>query len=389
MQEATTRTAASERRRLLVLWGLTACLFAFVVSYVFGLLDVNDVLRTGLVSDIRSYESIAGSLLDGQLPYRDFVFEHLPLALIPIGILGAIADATGASLWLVWPIAMTPVFILTALWVDRLDPDDPPGFRFIAVSLPLLPLVLFRLEPWIEIFAVAAVVAFVAGHNLRGGVLTMLGALGKGWPVVIAALPWKFGKRREAVTVALMTVTLLGIVAIQDGFRSGRTFNGIHTETVMGSVVLLVRHIGGSALDTASAAGALYVDVAQVLVLLNALPGLALAAIGLYTLVGREESTAVSAVGLIVLGIVLASPLSSTQFIFWIAPFVALLGVTQRRIYVVAGVFALASIAVFEPDTLLWTVEVVLRNGALVGLGIVWARSLLSGPGDVSRVATP
>lgn len=389
MQEATTRTAASERRRLLVLWGLTACLFAFVVSYVFGLLDVNDVLRTGLVSDIRSYESIAGSLLDGQLPYRDFVFEHLPLALIPIGILGAIADATGASLWLVWPIAMTPVFILTALWVDRLDPDDPPGFRFIAVSLPLLPLVLFRLEPWIEIFAVAAVVAFVAGHNLRGGVLTMLGALGKGWPVVIAALPWKFGKRREAVTVALMTVTLLGIVAIQDGFRSGRTFNGIHTETVMGSVVLLVRHIGGSALDTASAAGALYVDVAQVLVLLNALPGLALAAIGLYILVGREESTAVSAVGLIVLGIVLASPLSSTQFIFWIAPFVALLGVTQRRIYVVAGVFALASIAVFEPDTLLWTVEVVLRNGALVGLGIVWARSLLSGPGDVSRVATP
>ncbi len=389
MQEATTRTAASERRRLLVLWGLTACLFAFVVSYVFGLLDVNDVLRTGLVSDIRSYESIAGSLLDGQLPYRDFVFEHLPLALIPIGILGAIADATGASLWLVWPIAMTPVFILTALWVDRLDPDDPPGFRFIAVSLPLLPLVLFRLEPWIEIFAVAAVVAFVAGHNLRGGVLTMLGALGKGWPVVIAALPWKFGKRREAVTVALLTVTLLGIVAIQDGFRSGRTFNGIHTETVMGSVVLLVRHIGGSALDTASAAGALYVDVAQVLVLLNALPGLALVAIGLYALVGREESTAVSAVGLIVLGIVLASPLSSTQFIFWIAPFVALLGVTQRRIYVVAGVFALASIAVFEPDTLLWTVEVVLRNAALVGLGIVWARSLLSGPGDVSRVATP
>lgn len=376
MAKPTNDLIGQDRTRQVTLTAAAAAVFAFVISYVFAILNINDVLRTGLVSDIKAYEPLAEAILDGQIPYIDFPFEHLPVSIVPIAIIGLVAQVTGISMWLLWPIAMTPLFIVTARWVDRLRPEDPPGLRFVAVAFPLLPLVLFRLEPWVELLAVGALLAFFLGYATRGVILTVLGALGKGWPIVLALFPWKLGKVKAAAIAAGSSVILLAVVALRPGFQSGREFEGIHTETIAGSVVLLFRHLAGVQLGTAPSAGALYVSVPDGTVLLNAIPGVILVCIGLVACVRLPISATLSSIGLIVLGIILASPLSSTQFIYWIAPFVALLALGLRRWYIAAGVFAFASIAWYQPDSLLWSLEVVARNTALLVLGAMWAISL-------------
>jgi hypothetical protein len=377
MPELTNDLITRERTRQLFLTASTAAVFAFIVSYVFAILNINDLLRTGLVSDIGSYEDIAAAMLDGLVPYLDFPFEHLPVGAVPIAVVGIATSLTGVSMWLLWPLFMTPLFVATAMWVDRLDPEDPPGFRFVAVSLPMLPLVLFRLEPWIEFLAVAALLSFVVGKEIRGASLAVLATLGKGWPIVISMLPWKLGRRRAAVAVVVTSVVLLAAVASLEGFQSGREFDGIHTETVVGSVVLLFRHLTDAALGTTPSAGALYIDVPPIMVFINAIPGILLITIGLVSTIRLSATSTLSAIGITTLGIILASPLSSTQFIFWIAPFVALLAVGQRRMYVIAGLFAFASIAIYEPYGILWNIEVVARNVALLALGAMWAMTLI------------
>jgi hypothetical protein len=389
MPESTNDLVGTERRRQLLLTASTAAVFAFIVSYVFAILNINDVLRTGLVSDIGSFEDIAEAMFDGLLPYFDFPFEHLPMGAVPIAVVGIATKVTGVSMWLLWPLFMTPLFVATAMWVDRLDPDDPPGFRFVAVSLPMLPLVLFRLEPWIEFLAVAGLLAFIVGNAVRGATLTVLATLGKGWPIVIAMLPWKLGKRRAAFTVVFVSMVLLTVVASLEGFQSGRAFEGIHTETVVGSLVLLVRHLTGAALGTTPAAGALYIDVPPVMVIVNAIPGVLLIGIGILSAIRLTVSSTLSTIGITILGIILASPLSSTQFIFWIAPFVALLGFGLRRMYVIAGLFAFASIAIYEPFGLLWNIEVVARNVALLALGGMWAMTLVESMRQPTASALP
>ncbi len=385
MTEPTTDLAAQERSRHLLLTASTAAVFAFVISYVFAILDINDVLRTGLVSDIRAYEAIADSILDGSVPYVDFPFEHLPIGVVPIIVVGFASEVTGVSMWLLWPLFMTPLFVLTALWVDRLDDQDPPGFRFVVVSAPLLPLVLFRLEPWIEILAVAGLLAFVVGHIARGVVLTVAATLGKGWPIALVLMPWKLGKRAVAIGTVAVSLAILAIVASLEGFQVGREFDGIHTETLVGSLTILFRHITGAALGTGPSAGALYIDVPPIAVFVNALPGIALIGVGLVGALRLPLRSTRSAIGITILGILLASPLSSTQFIWWIAPFVAMLALPLRRTYIVAGVLAFASIAVYEPDSMLWAVEVVARNVALIALAVLWATALIRSMTATSR----
>lgn len=385
MTEPATDLAARERSRQLLLTASTAAVFAFVISYVFAILDINDVLRTGLVSDIRAYDAIADSILGGSIPYMDFPFEHLPIGVVPIAIVGLASEVTGVSMWLLWPLFMTPLFVLTALWVDRLDDRDPPGFRFVVVSAPLLPLVLFRLEPWIEILAVAGLLAFVVGHVARGVVLTVAATLGKGWPIALALMPWKMGKRAAAISTVAVSLVTLAVVASLEGFQAGREFEGIHTETLVGSLTILFRHITGATLGTGPSAGALYVDVPPIAVVVNALPGLALIAVGLVGALRLPLRSTQSAIGITILGILLASPLSSTQFIWWVAPFVAMLALPLRRTYIVAGVCAFASIAIYEPDSVLWAVEVVARNIALITLAVLWAIGLVRSMTATSR----
>ncbi|MEZ5176191.1 MAG: hypothetical protein R2823_08315 [Acidimicrobiia bacterium] len=375
-------TPPTERDRIprLVIAATLASLFAFVFSFLFAVLDINDVLRTGLVSDVNAYRDIGDLILSGEIPYLGFPVEHLPLSLVPVAILTWLAKMTGTSLVVVWVPAMAALFVWSVAIVDRTDPRHRVGYRYLAVAAPLLPLVLFRLEPWVVFLAALGAAAFASGRYRNGAMWTMAGVLAKGWPIVLAAHPWTMGRRRLAAAIIGVSAVALCAVAVTHGFRDARAFDGLHSETMLGSIVLVWRHLTGTDLGIGGAAGAVYVGFPNWTVVINAIPGVILVGIALRAVAGRaadfRDLTIV--VGLAVLGIILVSPLFSTQFIFWLTPFVAYASARLRSWYIAAACLGLASVTVFVPTSPVWAFEVLAKNIAIAWLGVLWATELLA-----------
>ncbi|MDA2978644.1 MAG: hypothetical protein O3B42_02620 [Actinomycetota bacterium] len=370
-------TDDSARRIRLFIVSIGACLGASVFALIAAQLDG---IRVVLIGDISLYSDIAAAVLNGEMPYIDLPVEHLPLSLLTIVVLGWFAEVLGVGLLAVWMPATTAAFVATAQLVDRLEPTNRGGFRFVAVSLPMLPLVLFRLEPWVVLFVALALVAYVANRYALGGVWTFAGILAKGWPMALALIPWSKERRRSALILVGLSGVALAAVALTPGFQASREFEGIHTETVVGSLTLLWRSITGAGLDLQGSAGAVYVTAPGVLAALNAVPGIAILIVGAVVARSRRLGFAdlVALSGFVVLGVMLISPLFSTQFIFWLAPFVVVLGHKPRLIYAAAGVFGLLSVTDFDPTSLLWILEVVAKNGAILLLAVVWTGHLLA-----------
>lgn len=125
------------------------------------------------------------------------------------------------------------------------------------------------------------------------------------------------------------------------------------------------------------AAGAWYVAAGTWAVVLNFLIGLPFILLGFRAL-SKTSDTAdqTIAIGLSVLGIVIASPLFSAQFVFWLVPFVLFLALGHRNLYFVASVATLLTVVWWNPAVLPWNVLVLGRNGLLIVLAVVWALSL-------------
>ncbi len=368
-----------ERRARLIIASIVACLAAYLFSYTFAVLDINDVLRTGLVSDVNAYERIGAELLNGAVPYSQLAVEHLPVSLLLVGALSWIVDTLGIGLAPVWVLAMAAAFVGSVVVIDSIDPDAATGRRFLLVSIPLLPLVLFRLEPWVVLLAALSIAAYAANDYTKGTVWTVVATLAKGWPITLLAYPWSRRRRGLAVGAVAISGALLAVVALSDGFQRARAFDGIHSETIVGNLVLVWRHALSATLGSRGAAGAVYVAVPDAAVIVNAIPGIVLFAVAVYAVTKREASfrDLTMIVGLSVLGIMLMSPLFSTQFIFWLAPFAAFASTEIRRVYILGAIFGLATVTVFEPQSFIWALEVLVKNVAIVWLAIVWTRSVL------------
>jgi hypothetical protein len=379
MWKDTNALTGDTRRRQLILFASIACLGSIAYSLSAALLALNHVLTTGLVGDVFAYAEIADAVFEGGIPYIDTRVEHLPVALVPVLTLQAASRITGVPIWLVWPGAMSALFIASTVYVDRFDAERPAGFIYIAVAMPLLPLALFRIEPWIVLLTAMAIASFLKNRTVQGAALTIAATLGKGWPIVVALLPWKRGRRAAALVSVGVSIAALVVVASQEGFQAGREFDGIHTETLIGSTVVLWRHLMGDPLQIFSVAGARYVAAPDWSVAVNAIAGLIAA--GVAVVVARrklDDRRIISLIGFSILAIILVSPLFSTQFIFWLAPFVAGTAVVNRKLYVAGALFALASITIFHDKTLLWSVEVFAVNVLMLALAFEWGRRLLA-----------
>lgn len=374
--------STGERRARLLIAAITACFGAYLLAYFFTVLDIENVIRTALVSDIQAYEAIGSEILDGHLPYLDMAVEHLPVSVLAIVGLSWLANLIGVGLELVWVPVMAAVFIVSVTVIDSVDHEEPAGFRYLAVATPLLPLVLFRLEPLVILLTAVAIAAYAARRYATGGVWTAIGVLAKGWPITLVAYPWKSGRRWIAASVVAVSGIVLMGVGGSAGFREARSFDGIHSETIVGNLVLVWRHLTSTALDSVGAAGAVYVTVPNWALFANMIPGILILIVAIVVVATRGTTfrQLTVTVGLSVLGIMLMSPLFSTQFIFWLVPFVAFATIDIRRLYVVTAFIGLAIVTIFEPHSFIWALEVLAKNVAIVWLAIVWIRTVLAFP---------
>ncbi|MCP4307673.1 MAG: hypothetical protein GY788_22925 [bacterium] len=360
---------------------------AFVgVAMVIQLLTPDSVLR----GDATVFADHADQMLSGRLPYFDFEFEHLPLAILPIGLAGIFErlvpglDYNGAFV-----VLSTLVIVAIAVSVRRagneLD-DEGAAERWLLVAAPFFPFVLYRIDPWSVLFAVLAGIAVVRSHTGRYVTVALVGVATKGWPVLLAVSDW-LGQRRKEAYILVGATAALGVgLLLVPGFRSGRSFEGVHLETISGSFVLLGRLMTDTPHGIEPNAGALYISVGVWAVGLNIVIGLSVWAVTMI-LLRRLRISRYLVLALAISGLLLASPLLSAQFLLWLTPFVALTrDRTAAFLTGACGVITTILLIWWDPISTGWAALLVIRNLALVGL--VTSLILLAAKDEPARQAT-
>ena len=344
-----------------------------------------------LAGDPGIYRDRMALFFDGNLPYVDFFFEHLPLAIVPMGLawlLGGAFDLLAYTL--IFALLMASCLGVT-LWLlertgDRLAAYQP-GMRWLAIAGPLFPIVLFRSDPFPVVLAMAGLYALVFGKERMAVSMEVAGILTKGWPVVLSMPEWWRGHRLRAVFLGVGTVGLAAILVSLPGFTQSRQFDGIHSESVFGAFFTLARVSSGSPLGLINDAGATYVAVPTWATVLNLSLGVALVVTALARL--KPEFSWEGSVRLLsaaVIAILVASPLLSPQFILWPTPFLALHpNRTVRGLAIAVSALTLLYMLAWNPgfEGDLWWVGVVnLRNIVLVAVGVLTAWTVSQGEGS-------
>jgi hypothetical protein len=363
------------RQSRLITIGLALLSVLIAIFATMAILDgtANAGSQSPIAGDPPIYRAIASEILDGEIPYFDIKVEHLPGALVPMVAIAGISRLTGISFTTIWPFAMGAVFVVSVWIAGGLSSNFRAGRRYLLLSFPLLPLVLFRVEPWLMLWVIASLSFAFRSEWPRSSLSTLIASLTKGWPIILLALPFRSGRRRVAVWTGLVAALLLVFISLLPGFREGRAFEGIHTETVIGSLLLVFRGFSGADPQIIGVAGAAYEAAGAWAVALNLLVGLPFVLLGFRAIFQNDGIEAQTrAIGLVVLGIILGSPLFSAQFVFWLVPFVLFLVLRFRVIYIAASIMTLATIVWWDPTEVAWSALVLGRNGMLLMLAVIW-----------------
>ncbi len=283
-----------------------------------------DVIIPG---DPAAYRTRVEAILSGGLPYFDVPFEHLPVMLIPMLAAWTIGGWVSQRMYIIAFAVLTTGILagcvpLIGALGRRLDARGSVA-RWLIVTLPLVPLVIFRNDPVSLLLFLVAAVWFLddrPGWVVAGG----LGALAKVWPAVIGLGERKYPPRGRSLWVLFSGAIAVGLTLLP-GFASARRAVGLHAETVVGALVGAGRVLGGhsSGVDVTTAA---YLDAGRAALLLNSAVGLCSSSVsGFWSLARASDNRRTFlALGVITAGTVLVSPLFSLQYVLWLTPFLAL-----------------------------------------------------------------
>lgn len=324
------------------------------------------------------------SVKEGLIPYLEGEFEHLPLALILIVLVGLVADLTTIPYWNVFAGFAMVMTWATAYIVRntglRLN-DDTAIFRFLVLAGPLMPLVLFRTDVLSTMLASMAILAWVAGQENRGMAAVQGGVLAKGWPVVLAVSEWWRGRQARAALIVAFTMSLTTFLILMPGFQSGRAFRGIHLETLVGSILLLVRILSGDTPGTFHDAGALYLTAGGWQVAINVAIGTVFGLVALRALRHRFSWRRAHILGAaLTLAVILGSPLFSPQFLIWVVPFLTLVaGPRTIKLWVAMTLVTILYVGFWDVPSLWWSAALMVRNILFVILAVEVTRSAVAG----------
>ncbi len=290
-------------------------------------------------SDLPVYRSYAEALRVGLLPYRDFALEYPPLALVPIGLGGAlgVGEATYAAVF-------GGLMLVAALVVQReaaLLGGPRAAWLMVALPVALGALVRTRFDLVPTALAVAGIATLLVRARPRAAfALLAVGAATKLWPVVPAAvaLAWLLGRGERRVALgglaafaAVLAAVWLPFAALSPaGFAEQFDFHLERPVQIESAPATVLWVLGGSEVTGAPvrpdrfrsnglAGGPADVVAAGFagLQLLALAAAIALAARG----GGRDRLLLACLAG--VLAFVALGKVLSPQFLIWVAPFAA------------------------------------------------------------------
>lgn len=290
-----------------------------------SVLLASNATETILAGDPPEFRARVQAILDGGLPYLDVPLEHLPIMLVPMfgaWILGGFISQSDyvlafAGLMIV-SLGATAMLMLR---IGVLHSHASAATRWLALVAPLVPLVVFRNDPFVTLLFVLSVYLTFA-ERTGSTMAAVVGALAKIWPAALALLAFRRAAMLRAAVLAISGAVGLGWTFLP-GFVGARSGLGIHAETAMGALLGLWRTSSGGASQVVLTTAA-YLPADAWVVALNALLGLLVLVVGVKaTLKAPSPAYALLGVGTAVAGIILTSQLFSLQYVLWLTPFLA------------------------------------------------------------------
>ena len=291
-----------------------------------------------LAGDALDYRNRMVEMFSGKIPYFQFPFEHLPVMILPMAVAWLLGGSQELRTFAFVLAAVSSVFVIaTGLIIQRIEADLKIvglAVRWTLLSVPLLPFLLFRNDSFVVLLVMAGILSTIRGKSGWSVLFLGAGTLAKGWPFLWAPVDWWKGRRAKAAFLASFGVAALAI-QLSPAVQSIQDPQGIHSETLVGGVVGLVRAIRGVDLELVRSAS-VYVDAPAWLLSFHLLAGGLIAAVALYRLGSSFDwKQALSFMGAMTTALILASPFFSTQYVAWVSPFAA---VDERATFAMLGV---------------------------------------------------
>lgn len=395
--------------------------FAILHAVIFFVLFKNGVYRGWEESDVIVPYLYGSRIVLGDIPYRDFVVEYPPLALLFMLIprlFSSFADAYILGFTLEILIFDILAMILIAAFCRRLGLSLPRSLGVYTLAvLSVGPILINRYDLIPAVMTLAAVYAFTSGRSKIAWALLAVGTMTKIFPVVIAPIfliydlvRYQYEKALKGIATFALTAGLIAlpfIIMSPHGLVESFTYHaqrGLQIESVLASVLLLMEKFGFLNFTIELASGAFNIVSPFANALAKVTPVLVLISLGVvfwmyyrhqnmttdYKSTDSASSPSLSCITswslLTVLVFILSNKVLSPQFIIWILPFIPLITGSVNRLswllFIVAG---LLSYLIFPTGYLnleqgdIWIVSALLaRNAALFGLAIAVLREVRS-----------
>ena len=303
---------------------------------------------------------VALQMLDGQVPYRDFLSEYPPLALLSFLIPALLfpgPTAYGFAFAVEMLLLDLAVLLILASLATRLKMRLWHVLGIYTLSLLAVGLLVTgRYDLLPATLVLAALYAFISGRNKSAWALLALVTMAKAYPIIIAPIfvLYLLRQRRYGQLISggaiflgvVLVLTLPWVVLSPDGFWQFLSYHaerGLHSESSYGSLLLVGQVLGLTQLEGQLTFGSwnLVSPIADSLskasVYISA--GLLLVIYGLYARLVWRRSGPVAGMAapdtgaavlllryslLAVLILLLSSKLFSAQFLIWLCPLLPL-----------------------------------------------------------------
>jgi hypothetical protein len=301
---------------------------------------------------------MANKVATGLVPYRDFLLEYPPLALVPLTVprlLGGHVEEGYQVPFLIIAFLTSLAVGACVVWLaDRgwsALPRNSSLVAFAALFLAASPQVLWRFDIFAALFTIVALVAVASGRPGWAGFSLALGTAVKLYPAFLVPVLfayYAFGRKWRSATMVVFGFVafvaalgaLLIFVAGRDAFTvlTYQEDRGVELESVVGGLVLLARNLFHSRAFITFGFGSFQVESPLLATLspLNAIAMLVLGFVMAITLAlafdrdGRrygvvQPLTLINFLTATLLLVMIANKVLSPQYVAWLLPFGALL----------------------------------------------------------------
>jgi hypothetical protein len=348
----------TRRASTYVVIGLLA--FQLIVLLTVALVTLPSIAQWHAL-DLSIYYQDSLQLLLGQLPYRDFVLEYPPLALLPFALPRLVTFGQRIDfisyvwLFLIESAIFSTLIALVIAQIRGLRAAGPALALYallVAVTAPLLP---WRYDLFPALLTALALLCVVRQRPGWAGIWLGLGVAAKLYPAVLLLVFGAYylaGKNRPALlrlalgSAGALAATLLPFVLIAPGpllsFLRYHELRGLQLESLPAGVIVLAHVLGITPARLEFNYGALHVASPLAGAVLSWLPVAFVVLFGVVLVSGmarfREEQAAdgrVSRESLVaysvaaLLAFIITNKVFSPQYVIWLLPFAPLLRLRQ------------------------------------------------------------